>query len=173
MENIKIEKKRTYKPQSIKDSLKNVNKKFLYKFGKLDFIVHSKWPEIVGVFFANHSEPLKINSVNVRLDETSKKIFENTLYVNVTPAAAIEFEHFKDKIIEKINSYFGYIAIKNIRIHQNFKKKQTYTKNLDESGTSKKIKNKIDIKKNISNINNKELEESIVNLGLSISNKKD
>ena len=28
------------------------------------------------------------------------------------PAAAVEFQHLKDKITEKINSYFGYKAIK-------------------------------------------------------------
>ena len=44
----------------------------------------------------------------------------DTLHVNVTPAAALEFQHFQDKIIEKINSYFGYKAIKGIKIHQQY-----------------------------------------------------
>ena len=38
----------------------------------------------------------------------------------------LEFQHFQDKIIEKINSYFGYKAIKGIKIHQQFIKKEKY-----------------------------------------------
>ena len=42
------------------------------------------------------------------------------------PAAAVEFQHFQDKIIEKINSYFGYKAIKGIKIHQLLVKTNQY-----------------------------------------------
>ena len=110
--------KRTFTPVSISDSLRNVNKKFLYKFGKLDYIIHAKWAEIVGSFFIQHSEPRKISSIPQSTNEKGEAIYEKYLHVNVTPSAAVEFQHFHNKIVEKINSYFGYKAIKGIKIHQ-------------------------------------------------------
>jgi hypothetical protein len=163
---------RNFIPVSISDSLKTVNKKFLYKFGKLDFTIHAKWSEIVGKFFVNHSEPLKITSIPISTDEKGSTIYERYLHVNVSPASAIEFQHFQDKIIEKINSYFGYKAIKGIKIRQQFIKEDkisNFNKNINL------IERKGDIKKVLEstpNLSNKKLEESIVKLGLSISKEE-
>ena len=78
------------------------------------------------------------------------------------------FGYQKKFFIEKINSYFGYKAIKGIKIHQNFipkfdnntinKKKPKNTKKLNE-----------EVKQHVQGIRNKDLEESVVKLGLSIS----
>ena len=112
--------KRNFIPISIAESLKTVNKKFLYKFGKLDYTIHAKWSDIVGNFFVNYSEPEKITSVANSTNDDGEMIYDRYLHVNVSPAAALEFQHFQDKIIEKINSYFGYKAIKGIKIHQRY-----------------------------------------------------
>ena len=69
-------------------------------------------------FFVNHSEPIKITSIPNSNADNGSTIYDRYLHVNVSPAASIEFQHFQDKIIEKINSYFGYKAIKGIKIHQ-------------------------------------------------------
>ena len=98
---------RNFVPLPISDSLRIINKKFLYRFGKLDFTIHSKWGDIVGKFFVNHSEPQRITSVASSVNESGETIYDRYLHVNVSPAAALEFQHFQDKIIEKINSYFG------------------------------------------------------------------
>ena len=71
--------KRTFTPVSISDSLRNVNKKFLYKFGKLDYIIHAKWGEIVGSFFVRHSEPRKISSIPQSTNEKGETIYEKYL----------------------------------------------------------------------------------------------
>ena len=42
--------------------------------------------------------------------------YKNFLHVRVSPAAAVEFQHYKDTIIEKINSFFGYKAISDLRL---------------------------------------------------------
>ena len=114
-----VKSNRKFIPISISDSLKDVNKKLLYKFGKLDYFIHSKWGEIVGEFFVNYSEPVKINLIQSSENDFGDKVYDRYLHVNVSPSAAIEFQHFQDKIIEKINSYFGYEAIKGIKIHEN------------------------------------------------------
>ena len=164
---------RTFIPMSIADSLKSVNRKFLYKFGKLDFTIHAKWGDIVGSFFVNHSEPLKINSILVSVDEDGSNIYDRFLHVNVSPAAAIEFQHFQDKIIEKINSYFGYKAIKGIKIHQQYiKKEQKNQNNKNVNLIERKIDRK-EILEATPKLSNKKLEESIVNLGLSIRKEEE
>ena len=57
------------------------------------------------IFFAEHSEPDKISRLTkilMSLINQYLKIF----FVKVSPAAALEFQHYKDIIIEKINSLF-------------------------------------------------------------------
>ena len=159
--------KRTFVPKTIGESLQKVNQKFSTKFGKIDYVIHVKWKQIVGPFFANHSQPMKISTVKDFIDDKNEYIFSNYLHVNVSPAAAVDFQHFKDEIAEKINSYFGYKAIKDIKIHQNFIPK------FEEKTINKKKPNTVklqeEVKQHVQGIKNKDLEESVVKLGLSIS----
>ena len=163
---------RNFIPVTIADSLRVINKKFLYKYGKLDFTIHSKWGDIVGKFFVNHSEPQKITSVANSVNELGETIFDRYLHVNVSPAAALEFQHFQDKIIEKINSYFGYKAIKGIKIYQHYHHKNNTQKAKKNLNLITLKNNKNEIQKLTPNLSNKDLEESIVNLGLSIRNEE-
>ena len=91
------------------------------------------------------------------------------MHVNVSPPIALEFQHFQNKIIEKINSYFGYKAIKGIKIHQTYVKKELLKKTTKQVNLIKEKQDKLKIRETTPNLNNKELEESIVKLGLSIS----
>ena len=172
MKHTKTNENRNFKPLKISESLKEINQKILYKFGKLDYIIHAKWPEIVGAFFILHSEPWKIISIPISENVEEKTIYKKYLHVNVSPSIAIEFQHFQNKIIEKINSFFGYQAIHGIKIHQKLVKKNNH---LDKyrNKHNKNFKNKkIEIKNTTTKINDKELEESLINLGLSISNEE-
>ena len=162
---------RNFVPVSIADSLRAINKKFLYKYGKLDFTIHAKWGDIVGKFFVNHSEPQKITSVANSVNESGETIYDRYLHVNVSPAAALEFQHFQDKIIEKVNSYFGYKAIKGIKIYQHYQQKSNTQKIKKNLNLITQKKNKKEIQNSTPNLSNKNLEESIVNLGLSITNE--
>ena len=164
---------RKFKPIKIGESLRGINRRFLYKFGKLDYIIHAKWAEIVGSFFVQHSEPQKISSISQPTDESGEIIYEKYLHVNVTPSAAVEFQHFQNKVVEKINSYFGYKAIKGIKIHQKFiKSENTAIKKNNINFTNIKHKTK-EIINTTSKINDKDLEQSLINLGLSITNEEE
>ena len=163
------ESKRTFVPKKIGDTLGKVNKVFSNKYGKTEFLILSKWPQIVGSFFAEHSEPDKISRITEDFDEFDQPIFKNFLHVRVSPAAAVEFQHYKDTIIEKINSFFGYKAIANLRLQQNFipqKKNEQPLKSemFEATDNEKKL-----VKKEMKHIKDNELEKSIVNLGLSIN----
>jgi hypothetical protein len=163
------EPKRTFVPKKIGETLSRVNKNYSSKFGKIEFLILSKWPQIVGSFFADHSEPDKISRITDDFNEFDEPIFKNFLHVRVSPAAAVEFQHYKDTIIEKINSFFGYKAIADLRLQQNFisEKKLKGVPKLYENEISKAEKELI--KNEINVIHDKELEKSIVNLGASIN----
>ena len=168
MKYTKSESKRTFVPKKIGDRISRINKNYSSKFGKIEFLILSKWTQIVGSFFADHSEPDKISRITEDFNEFDEPIYKNFLHVRVSPAAAVEFQHYKDTIIEKINSFFGYKAISDLRLKQNFipEKKigidKTYQAEITED-EKELIKNEID------DIQDKELEKSIVNLGASIN----
>ena len=163
MDKKNIKQKRTFVPQSIGDTLRKVNRKFSSKYNRTEFLIHSKWPEIVGEYFLTYSEPLNVSRVRDFENDFGETVYKNYLNVSVAPAAAIEFQHFKDTIIEKINTYFGYKAIIDLRIQQNYRPKyNTMNKN-----TSMQINkdNKNFIEKNIEEFQNNELKKSLLNLG--------
>ena len=154
--------KRSFVPKKIGESLQNISKKYANKYGKVEYLILSKWPQIVGSFFADHSEPEKISRIPDGENEVGEIVYSKYLHVNVSPAAAIDFQHFKNKIIDKINSYFGYKAIIDIRLQQNFVPK----KNIRELKVKKSdVRNKKIINKKI---NNKDLEKSLEKLEQSI-----
>ena len=169
MKYTKRESKRTFVPKKLGDTLSRINKNYSNKFGKIEFLIFSKWTQIVGSFFANHSEPDKISRITEEFNEFDEPIYKNYLHVRVSPAAAVEFQHFKDTIIEKINSYFGYKAISDLRLQQNFVPDKKIQKNINLFNQELTEEEKVSIKSEINNIKDKELEKSIVNLGASIN----
>ena len=163
------ESKRTFVPKKIGDTLGKLNRVFSNKYGKIEFLILSKWPQIVGSFFAEHSEPDKISRLTEDFDEYDQPIFKNFLNVRVSPAAAVEFQHYKDTIIEKINSFFWYKAIADLRLQQKFIPKKKIEQPLKSERFEATDNEKELVKKEMQNIKDKELEKSIVNLGLSIN----
>ena len=169
MKYTKSESKRTFVPKKLGDTLSKINKNYSSKFGKIEFIILSKWVQIVGSFFADHSEPDKISRITEDFNEFDEPIYKNSLHVRVSPAAAVEFQHYKDTIIEKINSHFGYKAISDLRLQQNFVPEKKMNKNINLFNQEFSEEEKTNIKSEINNIKDKELEKSIVNLGASIN----
>ena len=166
------EPKRTFLPKKIGETIGQINKVYSNKYGKIEFLILSKWSQIVGSFFEEHSEPDKISRITEEFNEFDEAIYKNFLHVRVSPAAAVEFQHYKDTIIEKINSFFGYKAIADLRLQQNFipKKKIKNSLNLSKRDVSEEEKKLI--KEEIDIIHDKELEKSIVNLGASIKREE-
>ena len=125
----------------------------------------------VGDFFVKYSQPEKIVNIYESSDDFEVKNHQKLLHVNVAPAAALEFQHFQNKIIEKINSFFGYKAIHYIKIHQNFTSKNTYNspKIIDKFDNNFLNQKKKEIKDTTQKINDKELGQSLLNLGFSIT----
>ncbi len=168
MNNKNEESKRSFVPKTIGDSLRNINKKFSNRYGKIEYMIISKWPHIVGSFFANHSEPDKISRIPNGENDAGDIIYVNYLHINVSPAAALEFQHFKDTIIEKINSYFGYKAINDLRIQQNYlPKDEDFNKNKSKMMPVSLEESEL-ISNEIESLQNNELKDSLMKLGKNI-----
>ena len=83
-------------------------KKVLKKNGfNLSSIVDN-WTNIVGSNISNNCYP-----VNIKAQGNSKEV---TLMLNVIHGKEIDIEYDRKNIIDKVNSYFGYIFINKIQI---------------------------------------------------------
>ncbi len=160
---------RTFTPLSVGDSIKKISRKFSSKFGKIEFIIQSKWSEIVGSYFEEFSVPKNISRLPDYENEFGETIHKNYLNVSLTPAAAIEFQHYKDKIIDKINSYFGYKAIIDLRIKQDYIPKYSKLNDLNMKNNKLSVNDERKVKKEVEELVNNELKDSLINLGKNIA----
>ena len=124
MKTNKTESNRTFVPKKIGETLSKVNKSILANMGKMSSSLYQNGLKSWVHFLLIIKEPDKISRVTEEFNELNEPIFKNFLHVKVSPAAAVEFQHYKDTIIEKINSFFGYKAIADLRLQQNLFQKQ-------------------------------------------------
>ena len=164
---------RKNRPQKISKTLGKITKNLISKFDKDEFIIHSKWDEMVGNFFSEYSEPIRLERNDFHSDHEFNDISKTVLHINIVSPAALEFQHLNNKIIDKINSFFGYKAVSKIFLHQ----VPYLQKTAKESQTKKIIKNlneeqKTVLKKTTSGISSKKLEKALLKLGESIITRK-
>lgn len=91
----------------------------------------TRWEEIVGRPLADHSRPFRVVFPRgQRLD--------GTLHLTVSGAFAPEVQHLAPQIIERINTYFGYGAVKRLELHHGRidPKPRASAKGKDQAGAS-------------------------------------
>ena len=159
--------------QKISETLGWVTKDFTTKFGKREFIIHSKWEEMVGDFFNEYTEPSRIENIKSNSELSDYDYSEGILHINILGPAALEFQHFNDKIIEKINSFFGYKAISRIVLHHvPYLKKINKISKINDHKKKLTTKQKKSIEKATEGISSKKLEKALFKLGKSILGDK-
>ena len=101
------------KPRSLSDLLPKLTKDILGKktllFGKM----LAEWPNVVGADIAAKTMPLDLKYAK-KIDKQSQA----TLHLAVQSAFALEISYQKSLLIERLNMFFGYPAIKDIKIIQ-------------------------------------------------------
>jgi hypothetical protein len=104
---------RTY-PRPLRDLLNRCLGETFAKqgFASTDLVTH--WPEIVGTEIAAHAEPIKLNWPRGEADEPEAA----TLVLRVEGPAAIEIQHLSGVIVERVNRFFGWRAVKRIALRQ-------------------------------------------------------
>jgi hypothetical protein len=132
--------------------VKGILKKNGYNYSE----IISKWNMLVGKEISNYSYPKSI--------KMTRGSNNGTLMLAVERGNEINIEYSKVEIINKINSYFGYKLIKDIRLEAINSK---LNKNKNKNNLSKFYKN---YKKKINEIENKDLKKSLSELVDTIKN---
>ena len=109
--------------KSLPNGLKTILKKGGYNYSS----IINNWSGLVGKQISDVCYPKSI--------KTGKELKDGVLYLNVFHGDQLLVEYNKSKIIDRINVFFGYKFVKNIKMFL--------------------IKEKIDPKENVSLINNK------------------
>ena len=128
-------------------SIPKTLKKHLRKGGYNYSNIVDNWTKIVTKKISDACYPLTI--------KIGKEMKNGTLILNVEHGKEIEVEYEKNEIKEKINSFFGFNCISNVRL-------KIVQEKLDkEKKFSPKIKNLKEIEEKIKNVKNEKLRSSL------------
>ena len=130
-------------------SIPKTLKKHLKKGGYNYSNIVDNWTRIVSAEISNACYP-----INVKI---GKEMKDGTLVLNVTHGKEVDIEYSKNEILDKINSFFGYKCISNIKLKIVKEKINSKKKFLP------KIKNLTKIEEKLSKVNNNDLKSSLNN----------
>ena len=137
--------------RSFKDILPSKVKRIINKKGQIYSETLDKWRYFVGEDLFDVSFPKSFKNEN--------KLGPSYLTVMVKRGNEVNFEYSKSLIIERINSFFGYDAVQNIKLVSFQEKIQSFKSNKDIFGVTK---NKY--QKQISDIKNEKIKNSLIEL---------
>ena len=132
--------------------IKGILKKNGYNYSE----IVGKWKSLVGKDISDFAHPKSI--------KISKNQKNGILILQVKRGNEITIEYSKKEIIEKINSFFGYKLIGQIKLET----VNSETKKINDKGQIKKFS--YDFEKKIKEIKNKEIRKSLSNLLNSMKN---
>ena len=135
--------------RSFKDTLPTKIKKIINKKGTIYPEILDNWKHFVGNDLFKFSFPIKYKNSN--------KINNSTLEIMIKRGKEIDIEYSKNKIIDKINAYFGYKVLEKIKI-VTFDRDETYNEEVISNESKKKFHS------NIKNVKDESLKRSLSNL---------
>ena len=138
--------------RSFKNSLPKNIKKILNKKGFVYSEILSRWNYLVGKEISKISFP--------KTFKPSLKNGPGTLIINVQRGNEVEIEYSKNIIIKKINNYFGYNILDNIRI-ETF---NTFVKSINNKKIFISQKSEKKIANSLKEIKNEKIKKSLIQL---------
>ena len=131
--------------KSLPQSLKKILKKSGYNFSN----IVDNWDKMVGKDLSKSCYPIKI--------KMGKEMNNGTLILNVIHGNELTIEYGKQEIMDKINSFFGFKCIKEVKL-----------KVVQKKRTSKQIsplnEAKLNYNNKLENINNEGLKKTLTKL---------
>jgi hypothetical protein len=103
-------------PRPLADVLRKTLGEAFAKQGFASVELVTRWPEIVGMEIAAHSQPEKIQWP--RTPQARNAPEPGTLLLRVEGPAALEIQHLSDVILERVNQFFGWQAVDGVRLRQ-------------------------------------------------------
>ena len=135
--------------RSFKDTLPIKVKKIINKKGSIYPEILNNWKYMVGKDLFNICYPNKFKSSN--------SLRGSTLEIMVNRGCEVNVEYSKKTIINKINSFFGYVAVERLKII-------AFEKNEKNNLEKIKIGTKKNFSKNLQNIKNTNLRNALIDL---------
>ncbi len=138
--------------RTVSNSLPNGLKKILKKGGHNYSTIIENWSNLVGKKISNVCYPKSI--------KTNKELKNGVLVLNVFHGDQVFIEYSKQDIVDKINTFFGYQFIKEVRLVLIKEKIQKIKKYNFHQETKTKFKKKVEkitdvsLKKNLTNLLN-------------------
>ena len=148
--NIKQRNKTIQGLRSFKDTLPTKVKRILIKKGNIFSGTLDNWKYIVGQELFKVCYPKSF--------KTSNKLEKNTLILMVKRGNEVDLEYSKKTIIRKMNAYFGYNVVQNIKLNTFDGQYEKATKIKDTNATKNKHTKKI------TNIKNDKIKNSLLEL---------
>ena len=105
------EPQRSNRSRAVSELLPDVGGAAFRRFGFVQSAVVSRWPEIVGERLAAASAP-----ESIRFPHGKKQ--DGVLTLTVKGAHAVMLQHVTPEIVERVNRFFGYAAVAEVRIRQ-------------------------------------------------------
>jgi len=105
------ERARGGEARMIGDLMPAIGRTAFRRFGFVQSSVVTRWPEIVGIGHARHCAP---ESIRFPVGEKA----EGTLHLVVSPGHAPIIQHVIPEIIDRVNRFFGYRAVAQVRMRQ-------------------------------------------------------
>jgi len=137
--------------RSFKDILPSKVKKLINKKGQIYSEILDNWRYFVGNELFDISFPKSFKNEN--------KLGSSCLTVMLKRGNEVDFEYSKSAIIQKINSFFGYDAVQNIKLVSFEEKNKEFKENQSINDVTK---NKY--KKQIYDIKNEKIKSSLIEL---------
>ena len=128
--------------KSLPRGLKKLLKKGSYNFSN----IVDNWSKIIGVDLSNTCYPSTV--------KMGKEMSNGTLILNVIHGNELIVEYSKQKIIDKINSFFGFKCIKEVKL-KIVQEKKLIKKNLPLNP------NKLNYNNNLENVKNNGLKKTL------------
>ncbi len=101
------------KPRTLSDLVPGLIRESLGKKSLLFGKMLAEWPEIAGAEIAAHAVPL-----DLKFAKSPDKKNQAVLHLAVESAYALEMSYQKTLLIERLNMFFGYAAIKDVKMVQ-------------------------------------------------------
>jgi hypothetical protein len=141
----------------VKDLSQKLLNNYFRRRGLVDSDFVFRWKEIVGSYFAPYSYPVKF-------DFPKKGEYrDGTLTLYVDRGAALEFEHQKERLIERINQYFGYRMVDRLIFKQGYFQHKNSTLQMQQN--RRPVFKKDEVEDIVQHVENEEIKEALKRLG--------
>ena len=157
-------RRRTYEGLApLTAEVRSIAAPILGKHGFVGIDILANWEEIVGADLARGIQPQKLTF------DGSKRTGGTLHVLSAGGAFAMLFEHQKSRVLERINTYFGYPAIARFKIQQgSFRLKSEPVVSLPDLTPTEAS----DLKARTARIHDSELREHLYRIGTEILRKK-